>query len=223
MKKICFILPLLLFLIIVAHTQDTLTLVNGKKVACKILNEDSSRIFFKIKRDHNDITTFLNKKEIKSVYEGVDIPLVYYDRNAIFKIDLIIPSFELEARLDNSTNILLAYEPGFAFFKFNNDPTEVMIVHQIKTSFRYYYNITDRIQKKRNTYKFSGNFISAYALVTFRSSISNDFVTIGPTWGIQRAWGNELHFSFELGIGSIFSDTYVNFGPLGEIKFGISL
>ena len=223
MKKICFIIPFILFLNLTLHAQDIITMTNGKKTACRILNIDSTRIFVKMKWDHREITTFLNKSEVKSVYDGEDIPPPFNDRNAVFKINFILPSLELEARLDNYTNLILGYMPGIAFIKINNDPTEVILVNQFKASFRYYYNINERNQKGKNTFKYSGNFISAYAVMGMKSSVSNSFVSIGPTWGFQRTWWNVLNFSFELGIGAVFSNSLTYFMPQGDLRFGLPL
>lgn len=70
---------------------------------------------------------------------------------------------------------------------------------------KWFYNFDKRKTKGLNTASNSGNFISARVLTRgeslFGSSNGTDKldISVGPTWGIQRKYGENFHFLFDMG------------------------
>lgn len=66
----------LIILLMLPHNtqaQDTIVRLDGSKIACTIQKEDSVNVYFEIYRSGTNITTYLNKKDIKFIeYEPVD-------------------------------------------------------------------------------------------------------------------------------------------------------
>src|SRR5689334_18602691 len=58
-----------------AFAQDTIVQKNGKKIACKIINEDSTAVHFLIKKNNNDVETFLARSDISTINKA---PRSYY-------------------------------------------------------------------------------------------------------------------------------------------------
>ncbi|TVR88779.1 MAG: hypothetical protein EA411_04075 [Saprospirales bacterium] len=70
---------------------------------------------------------------------------------------------------------------------------------------QWIYNRANRMEKGRTVAGNSGNFISARLFIR-GPSLSSNFVrksniefVVGPTWGLRRQWGENIHFSFEFG------------------------
>ncbi|MBW3467821.1 hypothetical protein [Arthrospiribacter ruber] len=98
---------------------------------------------------------------------------------------------------------------------------------------RYYYNFDRREGKGKRTDHNNGNFIAARMLYTGPgvSQISsfdrfdNNSFAVGPTWGLQRTYGERINLLFSIGPIYYF-DTVGNgnFFPLNlEINLGFNL
>jgi hypothetical protein len=70
MKKQIILLSILIIPFI-TFSQDIITKVNGEKIYCEITNEDSVKVYFNIYRNGIEISTFLDRSNIKSIkYES---------------------------------------------------------------------------------------------------------------------------------------------------------
>lgn len=98
---------------------------------------------------------------------------------------------------------------------------------------RYYYNLSKREGNGKRTDRNNGNFIAARMLYTGPgiSQISsfdrfdNNSFAVGPTWGLQRTYGNRFNLLFSTGPIYYF-DTKGNGNifPLNlELNLGINL
>jgi len=51
-----------------ANSQDTLLLKTGKKIICKIINTDSSKVYFTVRDNNNNkLQTFVNQSEVQDI------------------------------------------------------------------------------------------------------------------------------------------------------------
>ena len=70
---------------------------------------------------------------------------------------------------------------------------------------KWFYNFNKRKAKKLNIEGNSGNFVSTRLLTRSSTLFGNSSGTdgfdfaIGPTWGIQRKYGKNFHFMFDMG------------------------
>lgn len=95
---------------------------------------------------------------------------------------------------------------------------------------KQFYNFKTRDEKGKNISGNSGNFISAR--ITSRGPSISDNVfrksdvdfAVGPTWGIQRKYGN-INFLFDLGPQFYFDiDGNAGFWPLmAQLNIGFNL
>lgn len=65
--KNLFISIIILFIGFSAYSQDIITKVNGEKFTCQITKEDSTAVYFTIRKKDQLITTFIDKSEIASI------------------------------------------------------------------------------------------------------------------------------------------------------------
>ena len=111
-----------------------------------------------------------------------------------------------EARLTDQ--LALRTELGLSLgvsWRYGYDP-DYGLAPRIALAPRYYYNLSNRLEKSKNISKNSGNFISLPViyvpdLLVWKTNeqtyIINQMI-IAPTWGIRRVYN---HFEFESGIG----------------------
>jgi hypothetical protein len=103
--------------------------------------------------------------------------------------------------------------------------TKTYFVPQGRIAYRSFYNFDTRRAQGKSTNKFAGSFISFGGMVTGATAVNPSFTTLMATTGIQRAWDNIFHFSFEIGPGFIISKAEVT-NPITiylDLRFGIAL
>lgn len=227
MKRNLIFLVFACLISVTGYSQDIIVRKNGDKVICKIQREDSTAVFFKVKKGGQEISTYLKKDQISSIKYGKKpdhTPVYFKDRDMALKFDLILPAIGLETKLINYNTLLLSYQPGIAFIHLNNEPAKTYIVSQFRLAYRKFYNIDKRELNEKRTDKFSGNFVSLSVLLAASSPISPSYVTIGTTWGLQRNWGGIVHFCFEIGAGYTRLQTgSSDLGLIGDLKLGVAL
>lgn len=207
--------------------QDTIITNSGDKVICDIQREDQNSVTVILQNGGIEYTNTIQKAHVRQIiYGDVESPknyLSWKDRDLMVTLNLVMPSVGLEVKLADHATLVLMYEPGFIISKYNDEPSEFNLVHQFSIAPRFYTNIRYREYKGKNTYKFSGTYISPYFLVTMESAYMEGFVTVGPLYGIQRNLGNVGHFSIDIGMGFTTSGDWNGFTPLGNIALGFAL
>jgi hypothetical protein len=225
-----------LFFMVIANAalfsqQDTVVTANGQKIVCKIKEEDQESVKISFKKGDKTFYNKIQKSHISAIRYGESAklhgeveekltPRTWQDKTATVKLDILMPALGIEVGIGDRNTILFSYEPGFVFLKHNDDPVRTYVVSQFRFSPRFFTNIPLRQYMKKNTYKFSGNFVSANIHVCPGSDLVESYVVFGPTIGLQRCFGGIGHFSIEIGIGYMASGSVSGIAPLGDISLG---
>ena len=154
----------------------------------------------------------------------------------VFRINFINPGLEYELPVSSSStfsvNIGVGYSgsyPNLTTTTFGTGGIYVLAPFA-DVQFKRFYNLDKRADNARTTDNNSGNFISLRFRTRGQSIDDNvsrkagyDFA-IGPTWGIQRSYG-QFHLLFDLGPQFYFdSEGNSGFWPLmPQLNVGIDL
>jgi hypothetical protein len=226
MEKSVTIFLFFLILSLSGYSQDTIITVNNDHLVCKVISEDSSAFLINIHNNGKIKRTFINKSEVKSIILKKNEPKVkssFYIRKFIVHLDLIIPSIGFETRLSDNTTFNLAYQPGLIRVIPENEKNMNYIINQFRGGFRFYKDLEKRFDEGLNTSKFSGSFFSIPIVIAMESPVSNTSITFGPALGIQRTWGEIVHFSLELGGGlTTAKNDELGLTFFGDLKFGFA-
>lgn len=126
-----------------------------------------------------------------------------------FRVNFLNPAIELD-RVTGKKSILttgigVGYGGGYPDLTFGGSGFIYIISPFLDVQQKWFTNLEKRNQKGKNTANNSGNFISLRLLVRGESlaenviRTSNTDFAIGPTWGIQRSFGENFHFLFDIG------------------------
>lgn len=140
-----------------------------------------------------------------------------YETEKVWRINFLNPGAELELPTGNystfSTGLGIGYGGGYKDLT-GTDIGDITVIDNgiiyIIAPFadlqqKWFYNINKRIEKGKVVDNNSGNFISARFLTRGPSIADNvtrtsDFdFAFGPTWGIQRKYGENFHLLFDVG------------------------
>ncbi len=149
----------------------------------------------------------------------------------VWRINFLNPAIELEYPISNKSTISSAigigYNGAYPDLTYGGDGFIYIIAPFLDVQYKYFYNFKKRQNKNRTIKNNSGNFISL-RLISHGPSImeninrTSDFdFAFGPTWGIQRKYGKNFHFLFDVGPQYYF-DTYGN-GNIMPIMVQINL
>lgn len=121
--------------------------------------------------------------------------------------DFVSPFFKIEGVLDKDTYLLL--QPAVSI-----EP-------------RFYYNMSKRAARGRNTNLNSANFLSANFDIVFPSIYGTDgverdftFLLITPQWGMRRVYKSGFMFEFNAGASFLFADGLFDWVPAIGLKLG---
>lgn len=148
----------------------------------------------------------------------------------VWRINFLNPGVEFEIPTgDNSTfstGLGIGYGGSYPDLSGSGNGFRYLIAPFLDLQEKWFYNFDKRLAKGKSIGNNSGNFVSARMLVrgnTIESNFSRtsnfDFA-IGPTWGIQRNYGN-FHLLFDVGTIYYF-DTKGN-GNWFPIMFQLNL
>lgn len=155
----------------------------------------------------------------------------------IWRVNFLNPAVELEVPTGMYSSFSAAlgvgYGGGFPGLTLHNgDGGFIYIISPFgELQQKWYYNLNKRHSKGRNTVNNSGNFVSIRFISRGHSIAENvirssnfDFA-IGPTWGIQRKWGKNFHFLFDIGAQYYFDTKgHGNFFPIiVQLNIGLDL
>ena len=154
----------------------------------------------------------------------------------VIRLNIVNPSLEYEQSLSQNTtvsaNIGIGYSGSYPNLTTTTFGTGINYVISPFIDFQYkrFYNLNKRSELNKITDNNSGNFFS-FRFKIRGPSIDDNIVrkadydfAIGPTWGIQRQYGN-FHLLFDLGPQFYFdSEGNSGFWPLmPQINLGLNL
>ncbi|WP_298997652.1 hypothetical protein [uncultured Tenacibaculum sp.] len=129
---------------------------------------------------------------------------------SVWRVNFLNPGIEYEMPTGNNSTLSIGAGIGYSVSYPHTDNTPVSGFITSFNSFldvqhKWFYNFDKRKTKRLNITNNSGNFISARVLTRGESLFGNsngtdglDFA-VGPTWGIQRKYGKNFHFLFDMG------------------------
>ena len=154
----------------------------------------------------------------------------------VWRVNIINPGFEYELPVSStvtlSTNLGIGYSGSYPNLTQNslNSGWIYSISPFADLQLKKFYNLNKRSKKNRTVRNNSGNFIS----IRFRTrgpAFEENFTrkgtvdfAIGPTWGLQRSYGN-FHLLLDMGPQFYFDDVgNIGFWPLmPQINIGFDL
>ncbi len=131
--------------------------------------------------------------------------------NNVLRINTLNPGIELEIPITNKS--VMSINPGvgihgsYLHLEAGNIGSgwTYYTAPFLDLSYKVFYNQDLRISKNKKTKYNTGNYIGFRALTYFKeisthnvNRIDDTSFEIGPTWGMQRAYGR-MHFLFEVG------------------------
>lgn len=154
-----------------------------------------------------------------------------YSTEKVWRINLINPGVELELPTGIystlSTGVGIGYGGSYRDVSWGGSGFVYVIAPFLDVQQKWFYNLNKRILKERTVDHNSGNFLSL-RLITRGNSIAenvhrtSDFdFAFGPTWGIQRKYGENFHLLFDVG-PQYYMDTEGN-GNIFPIMFQLNL
>lgn len=121
----------------------------------------------------------------------------------VWKVNFLNPGIEYEVPTGKKSTFSAEFGVGFNvdYPRTGSEGVSKLISPFFDIQHKWFYNLDKRNIKGLNTSLNSGNFISARILT--RSELlsgtdKTDFA-VGPTWGIQRKYGENFHFLFDMG------------------------
>lgn len=132
-----------------------------------------------------------------------------YNTEKVWRINFLNPAAELELPTGNystfSTGLGIGYGGGYPDLTYKDNGLIYIIAPFLDLQQKWFYNINKRLVKNKTVDNNSGNFISARFITRGPSIAENVFRTsdfdfaFGPTWGIQRKYGEKFHLLFDVG------------------------
>lgn len=127
----------------------------------------------------------------------------------VWRVNFLNPAVELEVPTGNASTFSAALGVGYggAYPDITSDHNGFVyiIAPFLDVQQKWFYNLDKRSNQNKTTEHNSGNFVSVRLLTRGHSITSNvrrhssvDFA-VGPTWGIQRKYGENFHLLFDVG------------------------
>ncbi|SRX52750.1 hypothetical protein [Aequorivita sp. CIP111184] len=153
----------------------------------------------------------------------------------VWRVNFINPGVEVEVPVTKnstfSTNLGVGFNGAYPDLVYGEENGIIYIIAPfVDLQFKQFYNFERRVEKGKSISGNSGNFISA-RIISRGPSIADNVIrksdvdiAIGPTWGIQREFGN-VQFLFDLGPQFYFDINGNNgFWPLmAQLNIGLNL
>jgi len=159
-----------------------------------------------------------NKLLIKRIFISLIIVLMTISTNAqekenintvkVWRVNFLNPAIELElptgSKSTFSSALGIGYGGGYPDLTYGDSGFIYIIAPFLDLQQKWFYNLEKRNRKSKTIENNSGNYVSA-RLITRGNSIadnvsrtSNFDFAFGPTWGIQRKYG-QFHLLFDVG------------------------
>ena len=127
----------------------------------------------------------------------------------VWRVNFLNPAIELEIPTGSnstfSSGLGIGYGGGYPDLTFDESGFIYIISPFLDLQHKWFYNFDKRKNKNKSTENNSANFISLRVITRGNSIAENvnrtsDFdFAVGPTWGIQRKYGKNLHLLFDIG------------------------
>lgn len=127
----------------------------------------------------------------------------------VWRINFLNPAIELELPTSDNSSFSSSLGIGYggAYPQTSNGGTGFLYSFNpfLDLQQKWFYNFSKRKSKNLSIENNSGNFVSTRLLIRGNTIDSNfnrttDFdFAVGPTWGLQRKYGKNFHFLFDLG------------------------
>lgn len=154
-----------------------------------------------------------------------------YSTEKVWRINFLNPGVEVELPTGDfstfSAGVGIGYGGSYPDLTYGANGFIYIIAPFLDLQQKWFYNINKRIRKERTVDNNSGNFISARLITRGNSIADNVYRTsdldfaFGPTWGIQRKYGENFHLLFDVG-PQYYMDTEGN-GNIFPIMFQLNL
>lgn len=127
----------------------------------------------------------------------------------IFRANVLSPGLEMEVPLSNNStfaaNTGIGIQGSYNDLSYTGTGFIYFIAPFVDLSYKKFYNRDKRLTKGKNISSNSGNYWGAKLLTNLKEVESHNMIrkddidfAVGPTWGIQRAYGN-FHYLFDIG------------------------
>jgi len=127
----------------------------------------------------------------------------------VWRVNFLNPAIELELPTGEystfSSAIGIGYNGGYPDLTYGGNGFIYIISPFVDIQQKWFYNLNKRISKNKTIDNNSGNFV-ALRFITRGNSIAenvsrtSDFdFAVGPTWGIQRKYGENFHLLVDIG------------------------
>ena len=154
-----------------------------------------------------------------------------YNTEKVWRINFLNPGAELELPTGDystfSTGLGIGYDGGYPDLTYKDNGLIYIIAPFLDLQQKWFYNLNKRMEKDKTVKNNSGNFVSA-RFKTKGPSITDNVIrtsdfdfAFGPTWGIQRKYGEKFHLLFDVGPQYYF-DTEGN-GNIFPLIFQLNL
>lgn len=154
-----------------------------------------------------------------------------YSTQKVWRINFLNPGIELEVPTGNystfSTGAGVGYGGSYPELTWGGSGFLYIIAPFLDLQQKWFYNMNKRMRKERTVDHNSGNFVSLRFITRGNSIAENvhrtsdlDFA-FGPTWGVQRNYGESFHLLFDVG-PQYYMDTKGN-GNIFPLMFQLNL
>lgn len=109
-----------------------------------------------------------------------------------FKISFFLPGAGLEVSLGHLFSINSIFKTGFGY-----NESGLVLDPNVVSQFRYYHNINSRKARNIRTYKYSGNYLNLYHVI----SLKNEQSALGIGYGYQRLTSKHIYSNLGVGAG----------------------
>lgn len=136
--------------------------------------------------------------------------------NKIFKVNILSPGFSFENGLNKNTTFSIETNLSWGIVS-NSNETKVLLSPYIKSQYRYYYNLNNRVLKGKDIFNNSGGFLAVSTSYYFEPFGNNkkyistyDGITSGFVWGFQKTYKSGINLVSNAGLGYNFSSNSKN-------------
>lgn len=166
------------------------------------------------------LNAFSQEKE-ENVFEG---------KKTIFTIQLVPFSLGVEQFITKKTTLKFDFGGELLIVRFINDYyyyqqkyTKLYITPFFNLEPRFYTNIRSKTVKNKQQNSFYGDFLALKIKTGYNTFREQWYLQTGPMLGFQRKIGSNSFFAFSIGTGTTIIDDEINFGIIGEVRFGFIL
>ncbi len=142
---------------------------------------------------------------------GISSQVYSQEKNTekVWRVNFLNPGIEHEFSTGNNSTLSIGAGIGFNISYPNTRPEGIGLAYAINPFLdvqqKWFYNFEKRKEKELSIKNNSGNFIAARLLTRGKTIFGDNKINetldfaVGPTWGLQRNYGKNFHFLFDIG------------------------